>query len=111
MTDGRLAGIVFALCAFGWALVASAESRIVTPDPMMVTRIHTVLLEPEPVPVVATPHADALVNWDKMDRDNDCLWELLQREQVELTFKNVWAAGVWADALGGPCLMIGEDDE
>lgn len=105
----RLFAAVLGLTLFGWSLVAAADARH---DAAPVEyRTITVVVEREPEPVVPTPHADSLLDWDKVERDNDCLWELLQREQVDLTFENVWAAGVWADAQGGPCLMIGEDDE
>lgn len=105
----RLLGSVLAVCAFGWALVVSAESRQEPPSTIVVTRVER--LEALPETVVPTPIADAAVDWEQVERDDQCLWELLQMHEVEITFEIVWAAGVWADALGGPCLMIGEDDE
>ena len=105
----RLLGSVLAVCAFGWALVVSAESRQETPSTIVVTRVER--FEALPETVVPTPIADAAVDWEQVERDEQCLWELLQMHEVEITFEIVWAAGVWADALGGPCLMIGEDDE
>lgn len=105
----RLLGSVLAVCAFGWALVVSVESRQEPPSTIVVTRVER--LEALPPAAVPTPVADSLVDWAQVDRDDECLWELLQRHEVEITFEIVWAAGVWADALGGPCLMIGEDDE
>lgn len=112
----RLLGSVLAVCAFGWALVVSAESRQETPSTIVVTRVERLEALPErlealPETVVPTPIADAAVDWEQVERDEQCLWELLQMHEVEITFEIVWAAGVWADALGGPCLMIGEDDE
>ena len=114
----RLLGSIIALCVFGWALVASAEARheiLPSSHEALPTEVvdapQMVEVTPEPPAWVDTPIADAHIDWDQMDADNECLWELLEREQVELTFEIVWAAGVWADALGGPCLMIGEDDE
>ena len=105
----KLLGSVLAVCAFGWALVVSAESRQETPSTIVVTRVES--LEAIPETAVPTPIADAAVDWEQVERDDQCLWELLQMHEVEITFEIVWAAGVWADALGGPCLMIGEDDE
>lgn len=107
----RLLGSIIALCVFGWGLVASAEARYETPPTKVVTRYQIIEVTPEPAAWVETPIADARVNWTKVARDDECLWQLLQRHQVEITFEIVWAAGVWADALGGPCMMIGEDDE
>lgn len=107
----RLVGLCVAACAFGWALLAAAETRTHAVEPQVVYRVVTVEVVPEPEPWVETPLADALIDWDEHDRQTDCLWELLQREQVEITFEVVIAAGVWTDALGGACRVIGDDDE
>ena len=82
------------------------------------THVETVT-ETVPVPVempdmagrTVTPILDSFVDWDELDRQNDCLWAFLQGHDVELTLESVWAAGDWTDALGGACLVIGEDDE
>jgi hypothetical protein len=60
---------------------------------------------------VPTPIADSLIDWEELDRQTDCLWEFMQRAGVEITLDVVLAAGTWSDAMGGACLMIGEDDE
>jgi hypothetical protein len=101
------------LMAFGWALVAAADARHETKPAEVAYQVVTVAAQAEDVPEVPveTPLADALVDWVQVEADSECLWELLQRWQVELTFENVWAAAVWSDALGGACAMIGEDDE
>jgi hypothetical protein len=72
-------------------------------------RIVTVEM-PSPVPE-PTPVLDGLVDWAEQDRQDACLWEFLKRSGVELTLETVLAAGVWTDALGGACRVIGEDDE
>jgi hypothetical protein len=59
----------------------------------------------------ATPFADSLVDWEALEADTDCLWEFLQAAGVEITLDVVLAAGTWADARGGACQLIGEDDE
>jgi hypothetical protein len=94
------------LMVFGWALVAAADARHEPAAATVEYRLVTVEVEREVTDDgwVDTPFADALVDWVQVDSETDCLWELLQREQVELTFENVWAAGVWSDALGGACL-------
>jgi hypothetical protein len=107
----RLVGLCVAACAFGWALLAAAETRTETPGTLVVHRLVTVEVQPDAEPNTPTPVADALVDWDEVDRQTDCLWVLLQREQVEITLEVVIAAGVWTDALGGACRVIGEDDE
>jgi hypothetical protein len=83
-------------------------------DPLPVHTVETVLrvVEVEPaVELVATPLADGLVDWVEADRQTDCLWEFLQASGVEITLQTVMAAGTWTDALGGACLLIGEEDE
>jgi hypothetical protein len=103
--------VTVGLMVFGWALVAAAESRMVLPDPEVVTRVEIVTVEAEVPEPVETPYADSLVDWDEHDRQEQCLWRLLQDSGVELTFEVVMAAGVWTDALGGACLVIGDDGE
>jgi hypothetical protein len=58
-----------------------------------------------------TPVIDSLIDWEEQDRQNDCLWFYLKQLGWEITFDNVMLAGSWADANGGACLLIGEDDE
>lgn len=61
--------------------------------------------------IASTAILDGLVDWDEVERQNECLWLFLQESEVELTLQSVWAAGEWTDALGGACAVIGEDDE
>ena len=112
MTDGRLACSVLGLTLFGWALVGAAESRSEpAAAPLIHTRVlvNTVEVEREE-PEVPTPIADSLVDWVELERQTACLWTLLQEAGVDITLEIVVAAGVWTDALGGACLVIGEDD-
>lgn len=61
---------------------------------------------------IETPIVDSLVDWDEVDRQNECLWVFLQDHfGYDLTLDRVLAAGYWTDALGGACLVIGEDNE
>jgi hypothetical protein len=60
---------------------------------------------------VETPLVDELVDWVEVERQTDCLWEYLNASGVEITLEIVLAAGTWTDALGGACLVIGDDDE
>ena len=103
----RLVGAVIGLVLFGWALLASAESR---QEPVTVSQpdviIRTVVVEPETV----TPFADSLIDWDEHERQSDCLWTFMQDFELELTLEMVWAAGEVADAFGGACYLIGEDE-
>ena len=107
----KLFAAVLGLTLFGWSLVAAADARHDAAPVEYRTITVQVEREREPNPVVPTPFADGLVDWDRVAEDEACMWELLQRRGVPLTFEVVWAAGVWADAQGGPCLMIGEDDD
>jgi hypothetical protein len=103
----RLVGAVIGLVLFGWALLASAESR---QEPVTVSQpdviIRTVEVEPETV----TPFADSLIDWDEQERQSDCLWTFMQDSELELSLEMVWAAGEVADALGGACYLIGEHE-
>jgi len=107
----KLAAAVIGLMLFGWSLVAAADARHELLEPTKVTRVlsRTVLVEVEPGPV-ETPHADRLVDWDDVERQTECLWEFLRAHDVELTLATVVAAGDWTDALGGACLVMGEDE-
>jgi hypothetical protein len=103
----RLIAAVIGLIVFGWALLASAESR---QEPVTVSQpdviVRTVVVEPETV----TPFADSLIDWDEQERQSDCLWTFMQDSELELSLEMVWAAGEVADALGGACYLIGEDE-
>jgi hypothetical protein len=86
-------------------LVATQTVHYETVDRVIIVEVAAVQ------PIEATPYADSLVDWDELDRQTDCLWQLLQTSGVEITLETVLAAGVWTDALGGACKVIGEDDE
>jgi hypothetical protein len=107
----KLVAFVLGMTVFGWALVAAAESR----QPGVEREIRTVVIEREVEAAVeldeATSFADSLIDWDEVDRQNDCLWRFMQDHNLELTFDMVWAASEVTDALGGACFVIGEDDE
>ena len=108
----RVAAAAVALTVFGWALVTAAEARHEALEPVVVTKVHRVEV---PVEVAAgqvdTPFADSLVDWAEVDRQDACLWRFIVEQGLELSFEMVWAAGEVADALGGACYLIGEDDE
>ena len=104
-----LAGVCFA-AAFGWALLSAADARTVERQPGTITEVFVREVAVDQLPI-ETPIVDALVDLDEFERQSDCLWVFLQAAAVELTVEVVWAAGVWTDAQGGACLVIGEDDE
>jgi hypothetical protein len=109
-TAVRLFAAVVGLSVFGWALVVAADARH---DPLPFSGRAQVFVQTVEVPVEVgeTPFADSLVDWPEIDRQTECLWEFLLQAGVELTLQTVLAAGDWTDALGGACLVIGEDDE
>jgi len=98
--------LMFALMAFGWALVTAADARHeAKPE---VVRVVTVEVKPEPKP---TPYADSLVDFDALERDTDCLWVILQDHfGYDITMERVTAAALWTHELGGACAAIGEDE-
>lgn len=88
-------------------MLLSVESAVET-ETLSETFVQQVEVEREPA---RTPILDGLVDWDEVERQNECLWLFLQESEVELTLESVWAAGEWTDALGGACAVIGEQDE
>ena len=101
--------LLFALLAFGWALVTAADARHeAKPDNV---RVVVVEVEAERVPE-PTPFADSLVDFDALERETDCLWVILQEQfGWDITMERVTAAALWTHELGGACAVIGEDDE
>lgn len=87
---------------------------VVSPKPVTIVQYETIVREVErEFEWVETSIADSLVpDFDEIDRQSDCLFEYL-REHLgyEITLEAVVYAGGWLDVLGGPCLVIGEDDE
>jgi hypothetical protein len=106
---------VVALAAFGWALVTAADARHEAKPPLyetVVVQVQPDRSEWEEALEVETPLADALVDWEEVERQTDCLWVFLQDHfGHDITLDRVLAAAAWVDALGGGCLVIGEDDE
>jgi len=111
MSGRRLASAAVALMLFGWALVTAADARHDAVEPRVFREVFVRTVEVEEVEYRPTPIADSLVDWVDLERQTECLWEFLQASGVDLTLQNVMAAGTWTDALGGACLVIGEDDE
>jgi hypothetical protein len=103
-----LFGAVIGLVVFSWALLAAAESR---EEPVIVSQPEVIIRIVEVTPETETPFADGFIDWDEQERQSDCLWTFMQDSELELTLEMVWAAGEVADALGGACYLIGEDDE
>jgi hypothetical protein len=98
VTAGVLVGL-----AVGWF---ASPGTVVTETVVRLTPLPNMAGDP------GTPIADSLVDWDDFDRQSDCLFEWLQGQVGwEITLERVLAAGYWTDALGGACLLIGEDDE
>jgi len=96
------------IAAAGWTFGFYQMSR---PAAVLVER-HIEFVEVQvPFEDVETPIADSLIDFDELERESECLWEYLQEAGVEITFRNVVAAGDWTAALGGACLLIGETDE
>jgi hypothetical protein len=109
--------VVVGLMLFGWALVTAADARHEQKPVEVAYQVVTVGVEQQgdawqEALDVKTPVIDALVDWDEVDRQTDCLWVFLTDHfGNDLTMDRVLAAAAWTDALGGACLVIGEDDE
>ncbi|HEY7824200.1 MAG TPA: hypothetical protein VIG24_15265 [Acidimicrobiia bacterium] len=104
----RSLALLVAAAILGWGVAAFGPAS----EPRTVVEYQVIIREvPVPVEVVSpepepTPIADGLVDWDDFDRQTDCLWDLLQGADVELTLDVVLAAGTWADARGGACTVL-----
>jgi len=105
------------LIVFGALLVGAADARHDAIEPTVVfqTLVRDSGETLEDLRAVETPVIDGLFfteeDWVEIDRQSDCLWKFLQASGVEITLQTVMAAGTWTDALGGACLVIGEDNE
>jgi hypothetical protein len=102
-----LVGIVWS-----WALVSAADARHESKPVEVAYQVVTVAAEVEEREALPTPIADALVDWEELERETDCLWVILQDTfGFEITMERVTAAALWTHELGGACYLIGEDDE
>jgi hypothetical protein len=85
---------------------------VVSPIPLTVTEydviVHRVEIQPERVD---TPIADSLVDFDELDRQSLCLWEIMVAKEIEITLKSVLVMGDYYDMMGGACNFIGEHDD
>jgi hypothetical protein len=84
---------------------------VVAPTPVIVTHYETVVKEVEVQPErVDTPILDSLLtdeDWERIDRESDCLFEFLQLHVGwDITLDAVLAGGYWTDTLGGACLVM-----
>jgi hypothetical protein len=93
----------------GW--LAGPTPAVITPDTVVVTTPMPSMSSWEDAVRVPTPVIDEMVDWEQVERDIDCLWDLLQSAGVEISMETVWAFGVWADAQGGPCVLTGEGED
>jgi hypothetical protein len=107
----KLLAAVIAIIFVGWAATAAEQSRHEALGAVVVTKVERIEVIVEVESSVETPYADSLIDWDEINRQDDCLWTFLRDSELEITFEMVWAAGVLTDALGGACRVIGEDDE
>ena len=102
--------LLFALLAFGWALVTAADARHAALPPQVQYEVVLVEQEVERVPQ-PTPIADSLVDFEEVERQTDCLWVLLEEHfGYDITMERVTAAALWTHELGGACAVIGENN-
>lgn len=100
----RLLVLLAAAAMLGWALLAFV---MLTSDREPEGSVQLVVRQvPAEVEDVPTPVLDSFVDWDQVEADNVCLWELLQAADVELSVEVVFAFGDWADVQGGPCAVL-----
>lgn len=82
--------------------------------PYYVTQYETVVREVEVQPEwVETPIIDSMITdeeWAEMERQNACLWDYFQINDIEITYESVVAVGDYTDIMGGACYLMGVDD-
>jgi hypothetical protein len=83
---------------------------VVAPTSTTVVHYETVVREEPRQERVDTPILDSLLteeDWERIDRESDCLFEFLQLHVGwDITLDAVLAGGYWTDTLGGACLVM-----
>ena len=87
---------------------------VVSPSTVEVPYYETFVREVEVQPEwVETPIIDSLITdeeWAEMERQNACLWDYFQINDIEITYESVVAVGDYTDIMGGACYLIREDE-
>jgi len=106
VTTIRNVAIALAGLSFGWALVTAAEHRA---EPQVnyqvIVRTVTVEVEPEPEPAAV----EAPMDVDAYERETECLWEFMQKHDLDMDEGMVWAATEATRQFGGACYLMGDD--
>ena len=91
-------------------LVVPPRVETVTEYEVIVAREPALKQEPADTPIIDSLMADE--DWERIDRESDCLFDYLQLHVGwDITLDAVLAAGYWTDVLGGPCAVMEELDD
>lgn len=79
-----------------------------TPEPQVIyeTIVQTVEVEVEKPyePLPRGEHrTDSEIDWDEVDRKTDCIWDILQTDEIDITLENVLTVGDWVDINPKAC--------
>ena len=91
-------------------LVVPPRVETVTEYEVIVVREPALKQEPADTPTLDSLMTDE--DWERIDRESDCLFDYLQLHVGwDITLDAVLAAGYWTDVLGGPCTVMEELDD
>ena len=107
----RTVAVAAAGLVAGWALatVTQEEPAAQTAHQVIVRTVEVeVEREPEPEP---EPLAEVGMSVEEYERETECLWEFMQKHDLEMSPGMVLAATESTRMFGGACYLMGDDDE
>ena len=75
-------------------------------DPQVIyeTIVQVVEVEKPYEPLPRGEHRiDSEIDWDEVDRKTDCIWDILQTDELDITLENVLIVGDWVDINPKAC--------
>jgi len=105
----RNVAVALAGLSCGWALATVMQEE---PAPQVhyqvVVRTVEVDVEPQPEP---EPLTEVSLDADEYERETECLWEFMQKHELDMDVGMVWAATEATRMFGGACYLMGDEDE
>lgn len=104
----RYVAVVLAGMSAGFVLATVTQEQPVpqTAHQVIVRTVH-VEVEPEPEPAAV----EAPMDVDAYERETECLWEFIQKHELDMDVGMVWAATEATRQFGGACYLMGDEDE
>jgi len=105
----RMVAVGLAGVTAGWTLATVMQDEPVAQTDHQVI-VRTVEVEVE-VEVEPEPAAEVSLSADEYERETECLWEFMQKHDLEMSPGMVLAATESTRMFGGACYLMGDDDE